>query len=81
METGFTPFTASHNQSEVDQMSIGVALRYELLNDHRPPDRESLRREVLVLYARGLTQRDIADSLRLDATSVRELLTGGEVTP
>lgn len=55
----------------------GGAVRHELLaNDFRPHDRDSLRREVLILASRGLTERDIADALRLDATSVRQLLTG-----
>jgi DNA-binding NarL/FixJ family response regulator len=44
---------------------------------HRPNDDELLRREVLVLAGRGLTERDIGEALRIDATTVRRLLIEG----
>jgi DNA-binding NarL/FixJ family response regulator len=59
------------------QRTIGGPLRYDLLAQaNRPTDETALRREVLALFARGLTERDIAGALRLDPTTVRRLLIG-----
>ena len=45
-----------------------------LANQHRPTELAQLGREVRRLRADGLTDRDIADALRLDLATVRQCL-------
>jgi len=56
--------------------SIGGPLDYRLLAQlHRPSDFGSLAREAKTLAARGLSEQDIGQCLRLGRAAVRELLT------
>jgi hypothetical protein len=60
--------------------SIGGVVDYARLAElNRPTDENALRREVLVLSGRGLTEQDIGRALKLDPTAVRRLLI--EATP
>ena len=54
------------------------ALDYARLAElNRPTDEEALRREVLLMFSRGLTEHDIGIALKLDASAVRQLLIEG----
>jgi len=44
---------------------------------YRPNCEHCLRREVVLMYSRGLTERDIASALQLDPTEVRRMLIEG----
>lgn len=56
-------------------MNIGGVLNYELLaRMNRPSDPTAIASEVRRLRRSGLQPRDIAQALRLDLASVREIL-------
>ncbi len=58
--------------------TIGGDLDYSRLAEiNKPNDESALRREVLVLSGRGLTERDIGLALRLDPSAVRRYLIEG----
>lgn len=55
--------------------SIGSAVDWRRLAElNRPEDATQLSRAVVELAERGLSERDIADALRLDPGAVRRLL-------
>lgn len=61
----------------MSRRSIAGRLDYAALtrrDQHRPQTRDEMRAAVAELVARGLTARDIAQSLSLSETAVRQLL-------
>jgi DNA-binding NarL/FixJ family response regulator len=56
-------------------MNVNTSDYQHRASQHRSVCEHCLRRDVLILAGRGLTERDIAESLRTDPATVRRMLT------